>query len=149
MVGVGGAYLIRPSKAPSQQVVPQSTSPTTIYEEQLNLPMLTGYSPQDEQLIGPGGYPGPVSDFLRHAAFISSYDRRMRHPSWTAEHLTAASLTRPNDAKPDRKNSVFREDERIPALFRARLADYFRSGYGESFSSLSPNPQPFSNILFC
>lgn len=145
-VGVTGAYLIRPSQASSQEqkVVPQSTTTTSassqpdIFQEKLNLSLLSGYSPEDNQLIGPGGYPGPVSDFLRHAAFISSYDRRMRHPSWTAEHITATSLTIPNDGKPNRKNSVFREDERIPTLFRARLADYFKSGYGESIIFLPP-----------
>ena len=70
-----------------------------------------------------------MADFLRHAAYVSSYDRRLRHPSWTAEHLTAASLQRPGGGGGDRTNSVFKEDERIPELFRARLADYFRSGY--------------------
>lgn len=29
----------------------------------------------------------------------------------------------------DRKNSVFLEDPSIPEKFRARLSDYFRSGY--------------------
>lgn len=87
----------------------------------------SGYSSDS---LGPAGYPGPVSDFLRHAAYVSSYDRRLRHPSWTAEHLTAASLQRPPNApKSDRSNSVFKEDTRIPELFRAKMADYFRSGY--------------------
>jgi endonuclease G len=126
-VGATGAFLLRSSPPPrpiqeQQQVVQQKIDPRLIE---------SGYQPEDGQVIGPGGNPGPVSDFLRQAAYISSYDRRLRHPSWTAEHLTAASLTRPpgDNDKPDRKNSVFREDERIPLLFRARLADYFRSGY--------------------
>jgi hypothetical protein len=50
----------------------------------------------------------------------------------TAEHLTAASL-RPPPADPsgpvDRGKSKFVEDEDLPIPFRARLADYFRSGY--------------------
>ncbi|PWZ01996.1 hypothetical protein BCV70DRAFT_198280 [Testicularia cyperi] len=92
----------------------------------------SAYSASDA--LGPAGHPGPVADFLRHAAYVSSYDRRLRHPSWTAEHITAASLQRPGSSnggsgKPDRSNSVFKEDVRIPELFRARLADYFRSGY--------------------
>ena len=78
--------------------------------------------------------PGPVADILEHTAYISAYDRRLRHPAWTAEHLTAQSLTRPhgldsNNGRGDRKFSVFKEDERIPDMFRAKLADYFRSGY--------------------
>lgn len=54
----------------------------------------------------------------------------------TAEHLTLASLGKsPLEAPPsnsetgDRSQSVFTEDQSIPALFRAKLQDYFRSGY--------------------
>ena len=43
-----------------------------------------------------------------------------------AEHITPASLAANNA---DRKHSYFVEDESIPAKFRARLSDYFRSGY--------------------
>lgn len=48
----------------------------------------------------------------------------------TAESLL--QLPRPDGQKhpkANRQNSVFKEDERIPELFRAKLADYFRSGY--------------------
>jgi endonuclease G len=128
-VGVAGALLVRPNappRAPIEQSLQQRPAP--IIDPRL---VESGYQPSDGQIVGPGGYPGPIADFLRHAAYISSYDRRLRHPSWTAEHLTAASLTRPpgDNDKPDRKNSVFREDERIPIFFRAKMADYFRSGY--------------------
>ncbi len=80
------------------------------------------------------GLPGPVADVLEHQAYVSAYDRRLRHPAWTAEHITPQSLVKqqidPATGKaPDRKYSVFKEDERIPELFRAKLADYFRSGY--------------------
>lgn len=53
----------------------------------------------------------------------------------TAEHLTLASLGKsklePRDAGEagDRSNSQFSEDQSIPAMFRAKLQDYFRSGY--------------------
>lgn len=131
LLGATGAYLIRPHDAR----LPTKISQDKPLPSASNLD-LQGYSPSDQRVIGPGGYPGPISDFLRHAAYISSYDRRLRHPSWTAEHLTAASLAKPppskdegDNKKPDRKYSVFHEDDRIPLLFRARLADYFRSGY--------------------
>jgi len=75
------------------------------------------------------GSPGPVNDFARRSAFMSSYDRRMRNPAWVgilpicmssctrikkaniskvAEHITPESL---GTNKGDRKNSVFLEDE--------------------------------------
>ncbi|KDR81381.1 hypothetical protein GALMADRAFT_134826 [Galerina marginata CBS 339.88] len=76
------------------------------------------------------GNPGPISDVLVREAYIAGYDRRLRHPSWTAEHLTRASVAKPSgDSSGDRSNSKFVEDTSLPSLFRARLQDYFRSGY--------------------
>ncbi|KAI0736577.1 hypothetical protein C8Q72DRAFT_800523 [Fomitopsis betulina] len=78
---------------------------------------------------------GPVSDQLVRTAYVAGYDRRLRHPAWTAEHLTLASLGKSplapvsNEEKGDRSNSQFAEDQSIPAMFRAKLQDYFRSGY--------------------
>ncbi|KAI9637460.1 uncharacterized protein MKK02DRAFT_23974 [Dioszegia hungarica] len=98
-----------------------------------------------------GGFPGPIPDIVKRAAYTAAYDRRMKHPAWTAEHLTAASLSRtapasaPNanpipletaraaDTAPvvkgDRSKSTFMEDADVPEAFRARLQDYFKSGY--------------------
>ncbi|PCH38707.1 hypothetical protein WOLCODRAFT_136405 [Wolfiporia cocos MD-104 SS10] len=80
------------------------------------------------------GNPGPVSDQLVRLAYVAGYDRRLRHPVWTAEHLTLASLGKsplepPKSGTGDRQNSTFSEDQSIPELFRAKLQDYFRSGY--------------------
>ncbi|KAH8102897.1 hypothetical protein BXZ70DRAFT_1057286 [Cristinia sonorae] len=82
------------------------------------------------------GNPGPISDQLVRKAYIAAYDRRLRHPAWTAEHLTLASLGKSTVAEPpsngekgDRSRSTFSEDESIPVPFRAKLQDYFRSGY--------------------
>jgi endonuclease G, mitochondrial len=72
------------------------------------------------------GFPGPVADLRPATSLISSYDRRTRNPSWVAEHITPASLALHNA---DRKHSVFVEDASIPPKFRAKLSDYFRSGY--------------------
>ncbi|KAJ6500404.1 hypothetical protein C8R45DRAFT_1210204 [Mycena sanguinolenta] len=76
------------------------------------------------------GNPGPIADALARKAYVAGYDRRLRHPAWTAQHLTAASL-RPPPGVPtgDRGKSNFHEDEDLPIAFRARLQDYFRSGY--------------------
>lgn len=82
------------------------------------------------------GNPGPIADPLVRKAYVAAYDRRLRHPAWTAEHLSLASLGKSalnNSLDPsesgDRTKSSFSEDLSIPAAFRARLQDYFRSGY--------------------
>ncbi|KAL2123908.1 hypothetical protein VTJ04DRAFT_273 [Mycothermus thermophilus] len=72
------------------------------------------------------GFPGPVSDLAARSSLISSYDRRTRNPHWVVEHITPGSLSHQSG---DRKNSNFMEDTTIPEKFRAKLADYFRSGY--------------------
>ncbi|KAH8894999.1 hypothetical protein GQ53DRAFT_73295 [Thozetella sp. PMI_491] len=72
------------------------------------------------------GFPGPVSDIATRQALISSFDRRLRNPQWVAEHITPASLAMRDG---DRKNSAFVEDVAVPDKFRARLKDYYRSGY--------------------
>lgn len=41
--------------------------------------------------------------------------------------MTAESLSRGKGV--DRSNSTFKEDDSIPAQFRARLNDYFKSGF--------------------
>ena len=43
-----------------------------------------------------------------------------------AEHITPESLA---DSRADRRHSTFAEDHSIPEPYRARLADYLRSGY--------------------
>ncbi|KAH7909141.1 hypothetical protein BJ138DRAFT_1067560 [Hygrophoropsis aurantiaca] len=80
------------------------------------------------------GNPGPISDLLVRRAYVAAYDRRLRHPAWTAEHLTLGTLGRSggegsSPGSGDRSKSAFKEDESLPVAFRARLQDYFRSGY--------------------
>lgn len=72
------------------------------------------------------GFPGPVHDVANRGEFISLYDRRMRNPAWVIEHITRESLAVDNGK---RDQSVFKEDTAIPEKYRARLQDYFRSGY--------------------
>jgi len=72
------------------------------------------------------GFPGPVSDLRNASTLVSSYDRRTRNPFWVAEHITPESLSANNA---DRKHSFFAEDSSVPEKFRAKLKDYFRSGY--------------------
>lgn len=75
------------------------------------------------------GHPGPVSDQAIRDEFVSFFDRRTRNPHYVIEHITAQSLGYTANPPVDRKSSVFREDPSIPQMFKARLTDYFRSGF--------------------
>lgn len=121
-VGVTGALLLR--KPEHNVIISQQSIPVHASIQQTKQ--------DDNRLIH--GNPGPVADFLRHVSYVSAYDRMHKHPHWTAEHITAAHLRpplsdNPENGKGDRSKSVFKEDERIPILFRSKNSDYFRSGY--------------------
>lgn len=114
-----------------QQKLPPSASftSTTPVPTQPAAPSLAAKSlagPVDPSGIYQYGFPGPIADTLLSAPLAGAYDRRTRNPAWVAEHITPASLAMKNA---DRKHSTFYEDTTIPAAFRAKLADYFRSGY--------------------
>merc|ERR1711939_1233612 len=83
-------------------------------------------SPVDPSGIYQYGFPGPINDLRTAASLVSCFDRAKRNPQWVVEHMTPASLLQRNG---DRRHSVFNEDESIPEKFRAKLKDYFRSGY--------------------
>jgi endonuclease G len=83
-------------------------------------------APVDPAGVFQYGFPGPVHDVATRQALVSSFDRRTRNPAWVAEHITPASLAA---ADGDRRHAQFVEDDAVPGKFRARLADYFRSGY--------------------
>ena len=57
---------------------------------------------------------------------MSSFNRMTRNPHWVAEHITLNSLALNNGS---RRHSYFYEDISLPAMFRAKLQDYSRSGY--------------------
>ncbi|KAH8425489.1 DNA/RNA non-specific endonuclease [Aspergillus melleus] len=103
------------TRTPASQPAPPSLAPKP-----------SGGSPVDPSGIYQYGFPGPVADTLISLTLAGAYDRRTRNPSWVAEHITPASLALKNA---DRKHSTFYEDTTIPAAFRAKLSDYFRSGY--------------------
>lgn len=89
-------------------------------------PSVPAVPPVDPAGLFQYGFPGPVSDLRSASSLTSSYDRRTRNPTWVAEHITPASLLIQNG---DRRHSIFEEDMSIPEKFRAKLKDYFRSGY--------------------
>ncbi|SMN22247.1 similar to Saccharomyces cerevisiae YJL208C NUC1 Major mitochondrial nuclease, has RNAse and DNA endo-and exonucleolytic activities [Maudiozyma saulgeensis] len=90
-----------------------------------------GVTPTSNTLVNPAewfkfGFPGPVHDLERREQFVSCYNRQTRNPYWVVEHFTPESLATKSG---NRQGSIFKEDEQIPELFRAKLSDYFRSGY--------------------
>lgn len=121
---------------PSVPAPTQSTAPV-VKTNSSGYPDLTKTLAETPNAVLRYGNPGPISDLLVRKAYVTAYDRRMRHPAWTAEHLTLSSLgkslleavAQSDDEKGDRSLSTFTEDVEIPIAFRARLQDYFRSGY--------------------
>jgi endonuclease G, mitochondrial len=87
---------------------------------------LAGVAPVNPAGLFEYGFPGPVADIATRHALISSFDRRLRNPHWVVEHITPASLA---TREADRKGSIFVEDAAVPDKYRAKLKDYFRSGY--------------------
>ncbi|KAL3431201.1 hypothetical protein BDV09DRAFT_153436 [Aspergillus tetrazonus] len=110
-----------PPTAPVAVPVPTQPAPPSLASKSA---AATG--PVDPAGIYQYGFPGPIADTITSLPLTGAYDRRTRNPSWVAEHITPASLALKNA---DRKHSTFFEDSTIPPLFRAKLADYFRSGY--------------------
>ncbi|KAL4817391.1 hypothetical protein BDW67DRAFT_160412 [Aspergillus spinulosporus] len=110
-----------PPTAPVAVPVPTQPAPPSLASKSA-----TATGPVDPAGIYQYGFPGPIADTITSLPLTGAYDRRTRNPSWVAEHITPASLALKNA---DRKHSTFFEDSTIPPLFRAKLADYFRSGY--------------------
>jgi endonuclease G len=84
------------------------------------------------------GFPGPAHDMATRKEFVTVFDRQTRNPYYVVEHITPGSIAKGVD-NGDRKNSVFMEDETIPDKFRARLKDYFRSGYDRGHQAPAAN----------
>ncbi|KAI1917722.1 nuclease [Ophidiomyces ophidiicola] len=105
------------TKPPSPAAVPRPSAPQLPSRLQ---------SPVDPAGLFQYGFPGPIADNVNSLPLASAYDRRTRNPSWVAEHITTESLKLNSG---DRKHSNFYEEQSIPPMFRAKLSDYFRSGY--------------------
>ena len=101
--------------------IPSSQPPTPSLA-----PKPSSGAPVDPSGIFQYGFPGPINDTITGVPLTGAYDRRTRNAYWVAEHITPHSLSLKNA---DRKHSSFVEDTHIPEGFRAKLSDYFRSGY--------------------
>jgi endonuclease G len=120
----------RPQQQQQQQQQQLPPTPTSTAKVPSTIPTPTlatkATGPVDPAGTLQYGFPGPIADELNTLPLHGAYDRRTRNPSWVAEHITPESLAMKNA---DRKHSAFAEDTSIPAIFRAKLSDYFRSGY--------------------
>lgn len=124
-------YSTRSEKKTQTTTISTSSTATTTTAQApipagLPLPPKAANAPVDPAGLFQYGFPGPIADLATRHALVSSFDRRLRNPSWVAEHITPASLANSNG---DRKHSVFVEDTAVPEKFRGKLKDYFRSGY--------------------
>lgn len=119
ITSTGAASPPVPASVPASQVFAAQPAPVSPASAVLNAPV-------NPAGLFEYGFPGPVADLATRSALVSSYDRRLRNPHWVIEHITPASLAS-RDA--DRKHSTFIEDDSVPEKFRAKLKDYFRSGY--------------------
>ena len=125
------ATTTKPSTSPAAAPVPSSQVFSQTSSAVPAVPGATTTALAAQGLVDPSGlfqygFPGPVSDVATRPALVSSFDRRLRNPQWVVEHITPASLAMRDG---DRKHSVFVEDPMVPEKFRAKLKDYFRSGY--------------------
>ena len=111
--------------SPSLDTAP-SISPQSAANKSSLLPLKDRIPPVDPSGLFQYGFPGPISDLHPTLSTTSAFDRRTRNPMWVAEHITPTSLSIKGA---DRRHSFFVEDTTIPAKFRAKLQDYFRSGY--------------------
>lgn len=136
--GAAATAALFSTRKESPVTIPTTTTTTTVATPSRTgppAPLPYASSPAEiartQPLVDPNGlfqygFPGPVADLRPAASLTSSFDRRTRNPAWVAEHITRESLGNNNA---DRKHSVFVEDVAIPEMFRAKLKDYFRSGY--------------------
>lgn len=115
------------TQKPNRPLTPAVVPPPRPQQPQPQQPSNPLSNVEKAREILPFGFPGPVSDVVYRNAYVTSFNRRDRNPNWVAEHLTAAKLKRGDDV--DRQKSTFKEDDSIPSQFRAKLADYFRSGF--------------------
>jgi endonuclease G, mitochondrial len=124
-------YSSKPRQQPSPPTTrvsrPPSTSTTSSpLPVSASGPLPIPTSPVNPSGILQYGFPGPFTDLNTTPSHLSTYNRALRTPHFVAEHITPTSLLLNNGS---RRHSTFYEDTTLPPAFRAKLADYARSGY--------------------
>ena len=115
----------QPIPTPTTPLSPSPTVPGSAQPASSTAPLPALGCPVQPDGILQYGFPGPISDTLLTPSHLSSFNRFTRNPNFVAEHFTPHSLLMNNAS---RRHSVFYEDPAIPPMFRAKLADYARSG---------------------
>ena len=115
----------KPVPTPTAPQPPSSTTPRPAQPLPGSAPAAALEYPVQPDGILQYGFPGPISDTLLTPSHLSSFNRATRNPNFVAEHFTPHSLLMNNAS---RRHSVFYEDPAVPPMFRAKLADYARSG---------------------
>ena len=135
-IGASISALLFSSKSKTQApptIVASNSSPS-FRDDAPSVPI----SPVDPAGIFQYGFPGPVSTVDHQPSHVSTFNRALRNPHFVAEHITAASLLIKNGS---RRHSNFYEDPNLPAPFRAKLADYYRSGYDRGHQTPAADAQ--------
>ncbi len=81
-------------------------------------------APAKQEYIARNDLPA-TSYVINRAGYSLAYDPRTRNPIYTYEKLSSSSLV----GRVSRDNCQFKEDNRIPEIFRSTLKDYQSSGY--------------------
>lgn len=92
-------------------------------------------TPQVEEPISAAELLPKSTKPIHHSCYSMEYDQRNKNASWVYERLTADSLK----GNVSRDRCHFREDDRIPAIFRATLQDYRGSGFDRGHLSAAAN----------
>lgn len=73
--------------------------------------------------------------YIEREGYVLAYDSKNRNPQWVFEHLTAENLK----GSTKRSQFSFKEDAKIPKIFRATLKDYQKSGYDRGHMAPAAN----------
>ncbi|EDQ85432.1 uncharacterized protein MONBRDRAFT_34300 [Monosiga brevicollis MX1] len=85
------------------------------------------------------GYPESRPLKLRDGHVVH-YDNRLRVPVWVCEHVNRDTISVPKgEAKVNRADCVFTEDQTIHPYFRSTDVDYKRSGYDRGHLAAAAN----------
>lgn len=84
---------ITPSPPPPSSKTNAPPTTTALETDLLDRRLLALAAQRAGGAIESSGYPGPISDLLTHTAYISAYDRKLRHPAWVSRSRLIRTTT--------------------------------------------------------